>query len=571
MEETTTFQGLRHLFMTVFLHGFSAFIVVPVITDVSMAALCPGKDECSLAIYLSGFQQAITGVGSLMMMPLVGSLSDKHGRKSLLTLPMALNILPLGLTHGTLQTFDTSFDMQPASLVIFRSVHVPQLVSSLLEANISCTFMLNVHFEESLNSAICLLKSLNGMYNTLDKSYSKASIYNLKIRTSSTLLLRVFEQSFVLIHFTSPCKPQIHDHTRDKNIFLSRTCSDTNSILAYSRETSVFYIYYVLKTFTSIFCEGSVFCLALAYVADNVSENQRASAFGILTGIGSCAFVCANCCARFLSTTAIFQVATTVAIFSTVYMRIFLPDSIRDNSLVTSIVSTEKLSYVLLEDYPGHRNQISRTVRSVREMASLMRSSVPLFQVAMVSFFSSLSEAGLHASSMYYLKAKFQFNKDQFADLMIIFGIAGSVSQLLFMPILIPALKEEKLLSIGLFFGCAHMFLLGMAWSAWVPYMAAMFSLVSIFHQSCMRSIVSKQVTSYEQGKAQGIISSICSLANVISPLAFSPLTGWFLSERAPFHFPGFSLMCAGFTMTIAFILSLMIRATTPVAAMGSP
>ncbi|XP_048603893.1 hippocampus abundant transcript 1 protein-like isoform X4 [Brassica napus] len=366
MEETTTFQGLRHLFMTVFLHGFSAFIVVPVITDVSMAALCPGKDECSLAIYLSGFQQAITGVGSLMMMPLVGSLSDKHGRKSLLTLPMALNILPL-------------------------------------------------------------------------------------------------------------------------------------AILAYSRETSVFYIYYVLKTFTSIFCEGSVFCLALAYVADNVSENQRASAFGILTGIGSCAFVCANCCARFLSTTAIFQVATTVAIFSTVYMRIFLPDSIRDNSLVTSIVSTEKLSYVLLEDYPGHRNQISRTVRSVREMASLMRSSVPLFQVAMVSFFSSLSEAGLHASSMYYLKAKFQFNKDQFADLMIIFGIAGSVSQLLFMPILIPALKEEKLLSIGLFFGCAHMFLLGMAWSAWVPYMAAMFSLVSIFHQSCMRSIVSKQVTSYEQ------------------------------------------------------------------------
>lgn len=438
MEEATTFQGLRHLFMTVFLHGFSAFIVVPVITDVSMAALCPGKEECSLAIYLSGFQQAITGVGSLMMMPLVGSLSDKHGRKSLLTLPMALNILPL-------------------------------------------------------------------------------------------------------------------------------------AILAYSRETSVFYIYYVLKTFTSIFCEGSVFCLALAYVADNVSENQRASAFGILTGIGSCAFVCANCCARFLSTTATFQVATTVAIFSTVYMRIFLPDSIRDNSLVTSIVSTEKLSYVLLEDYPGHRNQISRTVRSVREMASLMRSSVPLFQVAMVSFFSSLSEAGLHASSMYYLKAKFQFNKDQFADLMIIFGIAGSVSQLLFMPILIPALKEEKLLSIGLFFGCVHMFLLGMAWSAWVPYMAAMFSLVSIFHQSCMRSIVSKQVTSYEQGKAQGIISSICSLANVISPLAFSPLTGWFLSERAPFHFPGFSLMCAGFTMTIAFILSLMIRATTPVADMGSP
>ncbi|CAN8277048.1 unnamed protein product [Cochlearia groenlandica] len=441
MFETTTFQGLRHLFVTIFLHGFSSFIVAPVITDVSMEALCPGQEECSLAIYLSGFQQVITGVGSLMMMPLLGSLSDKHGRKTLLTLPMLLNILPL-------------------------------------------------------------------------------------------------------------------------------------ATLAYSRGTNVFYIYYLLRTFTSIICDGSVLCLALAFVADNVSEERRASAFGILTGVGSFAFVCANLCARFLPTPTIFQVATTMAILSTIYMRLFLPDSTRENAMeAPNIITSEKLSYVLLEDYPKHKSGISKAIRSVCEMASLINNSVPLFQVAMISFFSSLGEAGLHASSMYYLKAKFHFNKDQFADLMIIFGAAGSISQLLIMPILVPVLKEERLLSIGLFFGCAHMFLLSVAWSSWVPYLAAMFSLLSIFPQSCMRSIVSKQVTSYEQGKAQGIISSICSLANIISPLAFSPLTGWFLSEKSPFEFQGFSIMCAGFTMTIAFIQSLMIRATTTpiLSEIGSP
>ena len=51
--------GLTHLFVTVLLGSFSAFIVIPAITDVTMSALCPGKDECSLAIYLSGFQQAV--------------------------------------------------------------------------------------------------------------------------------------------------------------------------------------------------------------------------------------------------------------------------------------------------------------------------------------------------------------------------------------------------------------------------------------------------------------------------------------------------------------------------------
>lgn len=52
-------SGLSHLFMTVFLYNFSSFMVVPAITDVTMSALCPGKDECSLAIYLAGVQQAV--------------------------------------------------------------------------------------------------------------------------------------------------------------------------------------------------------------------------------------------------------------------------------------------------------------------------------------------------------------------------------------------------------------------------------------------------------------------------------------------------------------------------------
>ncbi|KAL5982502.1 hypothetical protein ACLOJK_016575 [Asimina triloba] len=54
------FSGLGHLFVTIFLYYFGAFVVMPAITDVTMAALCPGKDECSLAIYLRGFQQVVS-------------------------------------------------------------------------------------------------------------------------------------------------------------------------------------------------------------------------------------------------------------------------------------------------------------------------------------------------------------------------------------------------------------------------------------------------------------------------------------------------------------------------------
>ncbi|KAK7283436.1 hypothetical protein RIF29_12952 [Crotalaria pallida] len=424
--------GLSHIFMTIFLHNLSSYMVLPAITDVTMAALCPGKDECSLAIYLTGFQQAMTGLGTLVMMPLLGNLSDKYGRKAILTLPMSLAIIPLG-------------------------------------------------------------------------------------------------------------------------------------ILAYSQKTKFFYVYYVFTTLISMLCEGSVLSLALAYVADNVTEGRRATAFGILSGIGSAGFVCGTLSARFLSTSLAFQVSTVIAVIGAAYMQIFLRESIIDHNLSTPLISQGKLVTPKIDGKPKSNMHLFNALRSFHDLTSFLNTSLIITQAAIIAFFSNLAEVGLHGSLMYYLKAQFRFDKNQFADLMVISGIAGTVSQLILMPILVPTLGEARLLSIGLFFHCVHMFIYSIAWSFWVPYAAAMFSVFFVFSQPCIRSIVSKQVGPHEQGKAQGCISGICSVAQIVSPLAFSPLTALFLSERAPFNFPGLSIMCIGIASMVSFIQSMMVRVVPPI------
>ncbi|KAJ0577034.1 putative major facilitator superfamily, MFS transporter superfamily [Helianthus annuus] len=423
-ETNTTSWGLSHLFLTVFLFNFSHFMVIPAITDVSMAALCPGEDECSFAIYLTGVQQAITGIGNLLMMPLIGNLSDQYGRKLLLTCPMTLAILPI-------------------------------------------------------------------------------------------------------------------------------------VILAYSREEGFFYAYFVLKTLTSMLCEGSVIFLALAYVADNVAEERRASAFGILSGISSCSFVTGNLLTRFLpSVASVFQVSAATAMVSVVYMRIFLPESNMTAAVIAVASEKETTAECLLDN-----RRVSRAVPSLRDSFSLLKSSWTFSQAAIVAFFSMLGELGLISALLYYLKAEFHFDKDQFADLMIIHGIAGIISQLILMPVLSRVINEVHLLAIGLAFTCIHIFLYSVAWSSWVVYLASTLQILSVFAGPSLRSIVSKQVGPTEQGKAQGCITGLCSFAGIISPLIFSPLTALFLSDHAPFHFPGFSLMCAAFTVMIAFIQSIMIKA----------
>ncbi|XP_027902233.1 hippocampus abundant transcript-like protein 1 [Vigna unguiculata] len=425
--------GLSHLFMTVFLHNFAIFMVVPAITDVTMAALCPGQDECSIAIYLTGFQQAMIGVGTLVMMPLLGNLSDKYGRKAILTVPMILTIIPTG-------------------------------------------------------------------------------------------------------------------------------------ILAYNRTKKFFYVYYVFKILISMVCEGSVPCLALAYVADNIPESGRSTAFGIISGIGSAAFVCATLSARFLSTAQTFQVSTFIAVIGAVYMKLFLPDSvIDDRHLYTPIISQQKPTVSSVDAKLERNKHLLKALRSFKDLTSFLTSSFTITQAAIVAFFSNLADVGLHGSMLYFLKAQFHFDKNQFADLMVISGISGTVSQLLVMPILAPILGEARLLSIGLFFHCVHMFLYSIAWSSLVPYASAMFSILFVFSQPCIRSIVSKQVGPHEQGKAQGCISGICSVAHIVSPLVFSPLTALFLSEKAPFNFPGFSIMCIGFASMVSFVQSMMLRVVPPI------
>ncbi|KAF5449029.1 hypothetical protein F2P56_029517 [Juglans regia] len=408
--------GLSHLFVTVFLSGFASFTVVPSITDVTMLALCPGQDECSLAIYLTGCQQAIIGLGAMIITPLIGNLSDVYGRKELLTLPMTLSILPL-------------------------------------------------------------------------------------------------------------------------------------VIMAYSRTTSFFYAYFFIRTLTAMVGEGSINCLALAYVADKVPDGQRASAFGILAGVGSAAFVCGTLVARFLSTAATFQVAAVMSMIAAVYMRVFLKESIPNGDGLRQPM----LNGTPHGDLEKTTTQAFKRIPSIGDLICLMKSSTTFSQATVVSFFNGLAEGGIIASLLYFLKARFHFNKNQYADLLLIFGVAGTISQLLFMPMLAPAIGEEKLLSIGLFMSCTN-----------VPYAATVFSIFTVFVQPSIRSIVSKQVGPTEQGKSQGCIYGISSLANIVSPLIFSPLTALFLSEEAPFRFPGFSIMCIGFATMIAFIQSIMIWGVPP-------
>uniref|UniRef100_A0A0C9QTW5 TSA: Wollemia nobilis Ref_Wollemi_Transcript_9975_1906 transcribed RNA sequence n=1 Tax=Wollemia nobilis TaxID=56998 RepID=A0A0C9QTW5_9CONI len=419
---------LSQLLLGSFMYWTANFMVVPILTDITMVALCPGSDQCSHAIYISGLQQAISGIGTMLVTPIIGDLSDEYGRKPLLMIPMTVSIIPL-------------------------------------------------------------------------------------------------------------------------------------AVLAYSRTKPYVYAYFVLRTAAAIVSEGGLHCLSLAFVADNIPEHSRPSAFGVLTGVVSSAFVAGLVTARFLPVHVIFQVATILAAFAALYMRVFL---VEPKLRSPCLPGTEPVCHT--KPSLWSRPRLTRSTSSIQDTAQLFKRSLILAQVSVITFFSNLGEAGLQGSLLYYLKARFFFDKDQFADLMLIAAVAGAVSQLFLMPFLTQYIGEKKLLCMGLFACFLHTLLYGIAWAPWVTYVAALAGVLFVFVFPCIGSIVSKEAGVEEQGKVQGCVSGIRSFATIISPLAISPLTALFLSEKAPFHCPGFSLICAAFAMMIAFVQACVMRPSPAIA-----
>jgi hypothetical protein len=161
---------------------------------------------------------------------------------------------------------------------------------------------------------------------------------------------------------------------------------------------------------------------------------------------------------------------------------------------------------------------------------------------------------------MYFLKARFGFNKNDFAELFLLVTIIGSISQLFILPTLSSTIGERKVLSTGLLMEFFNATCLSVAWSPWVPYAMTMLVPGAMFVMPSVCGIASRQVGSSEQGKVQGCISGVRAFAQVVAPFVYSPLTALFLSENAPFYFPGFSILCIAISLMIGFLQSLLIK-----------
>ncbi|CAI9302059.1 unnamed protein product [Lactuca saligna] len=414
-------RPLVHLLLPLCFHWVAEEMTVSVLVDVTTEALCPGENTCSEAIYLNGLQQTIVGIFKMVMLPILGQLSDEHGRKPLLLITVSTTIIPF-------------------------------------------------------------------------------------------------------------------------------------TLLAINESRSFVYAYYVLRTISYIISQGSIFCIAVAYVADIVDNRKRVAVFSWITGLFSTSHVVGNLLARFLPEEYIFEVSIALLIFCPVYMAIFLVETVK---------STPKVDQ--------HSSYLSKALTVVQERYKTMKYAVnivfntpTLRGISAISFFYELGMSGISTVLLYYLKAAFGFDKNQLSEILSMVGVGSIVSQLVVLPLANPLVGEKVILCTGLLASIAYALFYGFAWAPWVPYLSASFGVIFILVKPSTYAVISKGSRSKDQGKAQTFIAGVQSIASLLSPLAMTPLTTWFLSTKAPFDCKGFSIICASLCMVISLCFACSLKLESP-------
>ncbi|XP_075502739.1 uncharacterized protein LOC142540462 isoform X1 [Primulina tabacum] len=326
------------------------------------------------------------------------------------------------------------------------------------------------------------------------------------------------------------------------------------TLLAINQSKESVYAYYAIRTVSYIISQGSIFCIAVAYAADVVNEGQRAAAFSWITGLFSFSHVIGNILARFLPEDYIFEVSIALLIFVPIYMILFLTETVRPIKKPDQHTPwLNKILRVFKERY-----------RSMRNAANVVISSSTLKHISLVSFFYELGMSGISSVLLYYLKSAFGFDKNRLSEILMLVGVGSIFSQMLVLPLVNPLVGEKMILSLGVLASVAYGLLYGLAWASWVPYLSAAFGVIYVLVKPSTYAVISKASNSVNQGKAQGFVAGLQSIASLISPVVMSPLTTWFLSKDAPFNCKGFSIMFASSSMVISLYFAWTLKLDTP-------
>jgi len=280
------------------------------------------------------------------------------------------------------------------------------------------------------------------------------------------------------------------------------------------------------------------FTTANAYIADVTPPEKRAASFGMLGAAFGIGFIIGPALGGFLGGIDLrlpFWAAACLALTNFLYGYFILPESLPAER------RTPRFDW-------SHANPLGSLI--------LLRRYPQVFGLAAVVLLTNLAHYVLQSVFVLYADYRYNWGPQAVGYTLALVGVCNAFTQAWLVGKLVPRIGERRTLLAGVVFGAAgfatmalasvpQVFLIG------VP-LLALWGLAGPATQALM----TRQVDPTEQGRLQGAVSSLASLAGIFGPALFTQIFALFISDHAPVHLPGAPFLLSSMLLMVAFVLA---------------
>lgn len=295
------------------------------------------------------------------------------------------------------------------------------------------------------------------------------------------------------------------------------------------------------------------FTTANAYIADVTPPEKRAASFGLLGAAFGIGFIIGPALGGLLGEIDLrlpFFAAAVLALANFCYGLFILPESLPPEQRSARF------------DW-SHANPLGSLF--------LLRRYRQVLGLAAVVFVSNLAHYVLQTVFVLYADYRYGWGAQKVGYTLALVGACNAFVQAWLVGKLVPRIGERNTLLGGIGFG-----LLGFAVMALAPEGAVFLlgiPLLALWGLAgpATQALMTRQVGPREQGRLQGAVSSLASVAGIFGPALFTQVFALFIGDHAPVHLPGAPFLLSSALLAVAFVLAARVtaalRAAQPPAA----
>ncbi len=280
------------------------------------------------------------------------------------------------------------------------------------------------------------------------------------------------------------------------------------------------------------------FTTANAYIADVVPAEQRAKSYGMIGAAFGLGFIVGPLVGGMLGGIdhrLPFWCAASLALLNFLYGLFVLPES-----------------------HPVERRSQAFDWKHAKPMGGvkMLREYPHIWGLVAVVFLANFAHYVYPSTFVLFADAAYGWKEKQAGYVLAVVGVLSVIVNVMVVGRMVKALGERRAMMLGLACGTAGFVVYGLAGSGWLFLLGLPISALWAVAAPATMALVTQQVPADVQGRIQGSLSSLVSLAGIFAPALFAGAFGFFIGPGAPVRLPGVSFLLAALLLGIAALVA---------------